>query len=353
MSVQYRLDLKAAGTGTKIAEIWDWLQLGFTRRCNDTGELVVQLGESAAGITFAENQQLEVWRSNPELGISWYKEAEYLVEDTTLAVAKSALKYTVAGRGYLSLCDRRIVKDYAGSSQSEKTGVAETVMKAIVTEQLGASAGTGRVLTGLTVQADGTHGNSVSKSFAYRNVLEVLKDLAGPGGVDFDIVGTGANTYEFRVYDGQRGTDRTATVLFALVWDNMGDPVWSVSNSLIRNAVLVGGQGEEDLRTVQWSLAAGITAWTRREVFVDARDRLDTAGLTSKGEAVLEENKLASVLSFQVLQMPSAAYGKDYFLGDLVHASFAGLDVDKKIQAVTIEVTRNSSETIKPELIDV
>ena len=353
MPVQYRLDLHAVSTGAKVAEFADFLGLAYTHRCNESGGVVLQLGEDAADVSFAENQQLEVYRRYPELGIPWYCEAGYLIEDVTTAIVKAALQITVSGRGYLSLCDRRIVKDYASSTQAEKTGPAETVMKEIVTEQLGASAGAGRVFTGLTVQADGATGNNVSKGFCYRNVLEVLQELAGPGAVDFDIIGTGANAYEFRTYTGQRGTDRRSTVLFALVYDNMSDPVWTVSRSRVRNAVLVGGQGEQSARLTTWVEDAGLTAWTRRELFVDARDSATTAGLTSKGKDALAANKETDALQFAVLQTVSMAYGRDYFLGDLVRASFAGLVADKKLNAVTIKVTRKDLETITPELVDV
>lgn len=352
MPARYRVDIKDP-SGTKVAEFADWLDLSFERRVNAPGGFVLRLsGEDGRTDYLEENCQVEVWRRYPELGLDWYVEAEYLLEDIEDSVPERTRVIVASGRGYLSLCDRRIVAAAAGSSQANKSGPAETVIKEIVTEQLGSGASGERQITGLTVQADPGGGNTVSKAFAYRNVLAVLQDLAEPGGLDFDIVGTGPAQYEFRTYIPHRGTDRRGNVTFALNYDNMGKPVWTVRRSAVRNAVLVGGQGEGAGRETVWCTESGITAWTRREVFVDARHLETTEALENRGDAELAENRKHQSLSFEVLQTWSLAYGRDYSLGDLVRAVYAGQVVDKKIVAVQIEVTRDG-EKITPELADV
>lgn len=351
MPARYRIDLKSPA-GAKVAEASDFIQLSFERRINAPGTFALRLsGEDEWAQHLEEGCQVEVWRRYPELGIDWYLEAEYLYEDMEDSVPERTRVVVASGRGYLSLCDRRIVADYAGSARADKTGPAESVMKAIVREQLGADAVAERQIPGLSIEADGAAGSTVSKSFAYRNVLAVLQDLAEPGGVDFDVVGTGPASFEFRTYAPYRGTDRRNAVVFALNYDNMGDPVWAVTRSSMRNAVLVAGKGEGPARNTVWRTDAGIAPATRRESFVDARQLETTAALENRGDAELAEVRKLSSLSFDVIQTWSLAYGRDYFLGDLVKAVYMDTAVDKRIVAVKVDVRRDG-ERISPELID-
>lgn len=352
MPARYRVDLRDP-SGAKVAEFSDMLGLSFERRVNAPGAVALTVsGEDQAAALFEANGQIEVWRRVPELGIDWYREAAYLVEDEEDAMPQRTRVHTASGRGYLSLCDRRIVAAFAGSAQAAKAGPADDVMKAIVREQLGPAATAGRVVAGLSVQADSGEGQAVVKAFSYRNVLEVLQDLSAAG-VDFDIVGTGPGKYEFRTYPGQLGADRRETVLFALNYDNMAGPRWQVRRAALRNAVLVAGQGEGELRETVWCEEAGLDGWTRREAFVDARDQESAAALEARGSAALARTKTLAQLTFQVQQTSALAYGRDYGLGDLVRVRYGSHQVDKKIVGVKIEVSRQRGESITPELADV
>ena len=116
---------------------------------------------------------------------------------------------TAKGREYIRLVasdaiwllDTAIVAAFSGSEDAEMTGIPDDLMKAIVSKQLGSTASAWR--SKITEAPNlGAGGASISKAFAYRNVLTVvqeLADLATEAGVwlGFDVVRTAPGAFEF------------------------------------------------------------------------------------------------------------------------------------------------------------
>ena len=304
---------------------------------------------------FVRDGQIEFWRRYPGAGIDWQKEGEYLtLSRRVYTTVEGATMMYVGGRGYLDLLGRRIVAAYTQSGEAYKSGLAETVIKEYIAEQAGPGAGL-RALAGMTIEAvawGGIAGGPWGKQ--YQQLLDTIQEIRQTGGGDFDVVGTGPATFEFRWYEGQRGTDRTANVLFALGRGNMGQPELNLAYQDEVNAVLVGGQGEEQFRTWSWRTdAARISAspWARRERFRDARQEPDPAGLDALGDAYLVEGTPKGLLTFRPLQVPGTLLGKDYFLGDLVTGSYAGYTATKHVHSYTYSWNQDA-QSVSVELTD-
>ncbi len=298
---------------------------------------------------FAVDGQVEVWRK--PAGQSWYREYEGFHRTGVFSKDDDGREvFTSRGYGYQDLLTRRIVAYAAGSAGAAKSGVAETVIKAFVDENAGPGAGTGRPITGLSVQADAAGGESVNIRCAYDNLLDVCQRIASIGGGDFDVVGTGAATWEFRWYAGQRGTDRRTTIVFSTAYGNMSAPELTLTPA-VANAVLVMGGGQGAARTLVWRPATLPTDIDRRELARDARDTTTTATLNSRGDVTLDDCKAINGLAFGVAQMPSYQYGVHYTLGDLVTASYRGVSYDLKIKVVTI--TMGNPDTVSMEFENV
>lgn len=352
----WELRLKSAA-GATVAIFDRWLEFTCTRTVNAPATYALHLdGADSRVALFALDGQLEAWRSDAANGIAWYKELEaFHVNRKRWHDAGGASHFLSSGKGYQDLLERTIVYATSGSAESAKSDKAETVIKAYIDEQAGPGAGA-RARSGLAIQADGATGNTISLQRSYRNLLAVCQDIAAVGGGDFDVIGTGAAAFEFRWYLGQRGTDRTATVVFALERGNMAEPVLEEKRAQVINAALVGGQGEGASRDLDWredAVSIALSTWNRRERFVDAREvpQGDATALENKGDAVLAESAATESLSFRVLQTPGCLYGRDYFLGDLVTARYADTSFAKKVQSVEMTVNPNG-ETIDVHLID-
>jgi hypothetical protein len=322
-------------------------RLTYTRTVNGVAshELAIDITLTDRSDLFEEDGQIEVWRK--PAGGSWYLDYEgFHRGGGRYEVGKDGERlFTSTGVGYVDLLARRRVAAYAGSSETAKSGAAETVLKAFVLEQAGASAAADRRITQLSIEADGADGETVSIQRSYRGLLEVCQEIAAIGGGDFDVVGTGANTYELRWYAGQRGTDRRTTVVFSTEYGNMGSPKLA-RKPAVGNAVLVAGQGEGDARTWVWRPALLPTGMNRREVYRDARDSDTTAVLQARGDEELRSLRAVDELTFEVLQTPASVYGTHYGWGDLVTAQFLGLSLELQITSVTVTV-QGDDETIR------
>jgi len=340
----------------------------FMRNVNSAGAFALYMMRRADETTtefidrtdlFELDGQIEFRRRWPEQGVNWQMEFEGLVRSREWYVNENnVLMFAASGRGYLDLLHRRHIDAASGSPEAAKTGPAETIAKAYVTEQAGSGAAAARQITGLSVQADGAAGSTVHITAPYKNLLGTLREIARLGDGDFDVVGTGAATYEFRWYDGQRGTDRSSTVEFSYERGNMGAPRLTRARHDEINAVLVAGQGHASDRETVWRTTDTLiddSTWNRIEGFKDQRDEPNTDGLNDAGDVVLDEHKPRAVLSFEPLQTPGMLLGKHYFFGDKVAVQFLEYSATQKVKGYTWTVNESTGPggQVTVELADV
>ena len=356
MDSQYRLDVHTAA-GVKLAEVTDYLELSYTRRVNAPGALTFTLhGDHRVIGELEHNSQVIVYRRNADLGLDWTPEFVGLYRAQRRRYTNRAV-FTATCPGCMTMLAWRIVAWKASTANRSdfQSEPAETVMKTLVAYNAGANATTanGRIrngaIPGITVQADGGSGRTISIGCAYANLLETLQKVAAIGGGDFDLVKTGAATYEFRWHAGQRGTDRTAEVLFALERDNMADPEYTYDRLAEATVAIGAGQGEGADREVVVRTGPDYAAGNDIEVFADARGSETAAGVASSADARLDEARARQRFGFRVVQTPGCAYGVHYGLGDLVRAQYGPVNVVQKVTGVTVNLDKRGAEQIDVE----
>jgi len=342
--------------GDRVAVFESFPHLVINARVNAPGAYALELAGNDTRIPLFElDGQLEFWRVDTARSIPRYLVFEGLHCDSEDAYDADGIEsYISSGPGYNQLLRRRIIAAYSGSVEAAKDGPAETVIKDFVEEQCGATAGA-RAIAGLIVDLpSGGTGNPVRLARAYRYVLDVCQEIAAIGGGDFAVVGTGGATYQFQWYLGQLGADRSATVIFAIEWGNMGRPRLVRRRTNEVNAVLVGGQGDGVARTTVWRTDPTRIADSpinRRELFIDQRQDADTDGLNFTGDRALDDGQSPYQLTFDVLQVPSCLYGLHYFLGDLVTVKFKTYSAVQEVVGLDFVVDGNG-EQIKVILAD-
>lgn len=358
LGVEYKIVIYDAD-GVKKAEVTDFQALVVARRVNEAGMIRFTLAGDHAAVGVLEDKSLvEAWRRNLQMGIGWTRELTALYRYQRRSYVDQSL-FEAMCPGALSKLGWRSVLWYSGTSNRSKfVGVkAETVMKTLVDYNAGANATTGNgrlrtgAITGLSVQTDGARGATIDYHCAWDNLLDALRGVARIGAGDFDLVrtATGDNTFEFRWYTGQLGTDRHALVTFALGYGNMANPVYEYDRMEERTVAVVAGQGEAGGRATTIVEGPDYAAGNDIETFVDARD-VDTAdGRTSRGNRALDEKRARPAFSFGVLQTPGCYYGLHYFLGDLCTARYDTLEETVKVMGVTMTVDREKGEQIEVE----
>jgi hypothetical protein len=230
-------------------------------------------------------------------------------------------------------------------------------MKVIVNRHLGSgTSGTRRKLSVAPELSAG--GDQITKAFAYRNVLNVVTDIAEQAkeaGVNlyFDVVRTAPGTFEFRTYTGQRGQDHGRSSgdprLVGKQYGNLSQATFGTYHADERNVVLVAGQGEEAARTLVTrtnTSRMNASKWNRREYFKDSRDEETTAALESDGDAALEEFAPKQTLTGTLHDTPGMQFGVHYQFGDILSVEAFGYHVDCHVKSVRVRVDQDGGEQL-------
>lgn len=365
---KYVLNVSNAA-GTRQFIVTDFTSLQYQRVVNDSGLLSFSVPDThpMALTTVERDWQVEVIRSraadpNISNAITAYTDfGGFLRDEERVTDRDGKTTVTYYAVGWNDLLRRSIVAYKAGVSNrtSFTSAKAETIMKTLVTRNATTSGTTadGRdrnVPTWggyVTVQTDGAAGTTLDVFSSRTNLLETLQQIADIGGGDFDMVKTAARTWQFRWYTGQLGTDRSASVVFALQYGNMTNPTLRYRRIEERTVAIVAGQEAAGVRVVETVTGTNYNASTNSyEIFIDGSDITTSAGLQDRGDARLYDLRARDELNFDVIQTPGSLYGLHYFLGDRVTGYFQGVSATKKISAVSISFDQSGLEIVRLEL---
>lgn len=365
MAVNYALVIKTrAGIPTRILtgqeDGYRWLS--YKAETNGVGLLMFDLDAGHDAIDDLEQDgQIEVWRADSANSVDWYADFYALfVDEERFAGDDGMSTYRAICPGQLDFLARAIVAWPADTASRSifTTAKAETILKTLVTyNAVTASATTanGRIrttdLANISVEADGAGGNTLTFACAQQPLLETLQDVSRIGDRDFYLVRTGAQAWQFRTKQ-YLGTDRSASVIFALNFGNMGNPQLKRNRLNEKTVAIVGGQGTESDRAFVVRTGTNYSAtYNSKEVFYPATQYTTTAGLNAAGDVRLDELRARDDLTWDVIQTPGSLYGVHYFLGDLVTGYYQGVTATKQITAVTITFApgNDRAETIAIE----
>lgn len=348
MSSSYSVWL-ASPTGQRQALLTDWFSLDYARTVNHVTPLILTLPYSKAIWDLCvRDARIEIYRSIDSGLESLDTNTCWLLRRRSRSSGKTipdTLRISAACA--TDILGRRIVAYDAGSSQADKTGAVDNLMKAIVRENLGSSAASDRTLSAyLSVHADTSAGPSTSKAFSRRGVLAVLQELSATAAqagspIWFDV------TYEdgifvFATYPTQRGVDRRGSI-FSVGPDDSSliDVTLTEEWADETTCIYAGGAGQGSARLVATaSDAARIAAspFGRIEAWLDAREYSDSTGLAAEAQAALRAGRPRRVLTGTIQETPQKRYGVEWFWGDYLYAVIDGETFACRADTVRINV---------------
>lgn len=268
-----------------------------------------------------------------------------------------------SGPDQLDILQQRIVAYAAGTAQAYKTGYGGDLLRALVRENLGSSAGTGRVSNYIEVGADTGTGVSMTKGFAWQNLLSAMQEVceaSRQGGTElyFDLEPYtlwDVMYWRLVVNEGQPGADRTESsgvqpVVFGKEYGNLVNPWLKYDYRESASVVYAAGQGEQSDRVLVTATDTGrlnSSVWGRRELFVDARNEAATAGVTAKAQAALAQARPYVRFAGTLLDTPQSRYGLDWQYGDRVTCTYQGLQFDGMVRAVEFAIGGDGQEEIR------
>ena len=368
----------------------------YRKRLMTPGAFTVQVQGNDPRIDLLEPDYFfEFWRRDPQipaahiatlpvyqrdpLMLGWYLDfCGFLRTEPEYNLAASGTyNVTLRGRGMNDLLYSEPITWPKGSLQALKNGVAETVAKAYVDENIGPSAGldaegNSRVRSGLTIEADAATGAAWQGDRANKLLGEVLRELGEHAPGDYNLVYTGTASMQFQWKAIRWGLDRTAgngvnvPVIFSARLNNVGQLTSRLSYLNDVNVVNVLGQGVGDNNKVRAVSGASLalSPWARRAITIEDRNAVDDTAMDNLGYAELNARMARAEIEVTALQSPGIRYGPDpggtrslWDYGDFitVEDTLAGRQVNKKIMGVTVAVSSGDSEMIEnisPEFED-
>lgn len=349
-------------TGQRKGVIQAFNSLEYIKTQNAIGSLVMNIPRGLMQYDqFSVGDIFEVWRKKGGV-LELQNATAYFLQNWEMYADSEGAEYiqlTCSDANWL--LDTAIVAAFTGSDEAEMTGIPDDLMKAIVSKQLGSTASAWR--SKITEAPNlGAGGASITTAFAYRNVLEIVTDLAKQANeagvwVGFDVVRTAPGAFEFRTYTGQRGQDHSRTSgdprFVGKQYGNLSEAKFGTYHADERNWVCVAGQGEKDERVLVFReniARRDASKWNRREFFVDSRSETDTAILESDGDAALDEYKPKQVLTGTIHDTPGMQYNIHYQFGDVLSVEAFGYFVDCHVKSVRVRVDQDGGEQLDIKL---
>lgn len=354
-------------TNVRLVNITRFISLEYTRGVNAVGALtMVIVSNEIDPALLVRDARLEVWRSIGEseyldTGTQWFlRKVEYNQE--------SGL-YTLSAESAVSLLGRRIVAYDPGSSESVKSGAADTVITAFVDENLGSSAtDSARDLSQyFTVLPATGNGPTVYKEASRGNLLsicqEVCNDAVEAGTPTFFDVNynTGTKKLEFNTYTQQRGNDRTSgTGVLTLGADfgTLRDVIRTDNWEGEITYVYATGMGFASYQLVEEAgddTRIGLSPFGRIEETRQAQNVTDLSTsnnnpLLAEAQAGVREGRPRRVVQAKInADAPGAQYGVNWSWGDKVKTDVDGEVQTARVDAVKISVT-GKRETVEAVL---
>lgn len=345
--------------GARLA-LLDPVSLEYALVYGDVGWLNVELPKDKASAYWdaAPDNQVHVYRT--PYGGSAELEGVFFARAWTRQTTRQGLsRLTLSAASPVDLLARRIVAHYAGSNEAQMTDEADDMMKQIVTDSFvdgtdygGAESGRDISGVGFSVAPKTASGPVLEKGFSWRNVLRVLQDLQasskGEGTeVFFDVTATADQSFTFRTYTDQPGSDRTLSggdpMVFSLAWGNLEQPRLDEDYGEEANFIYAGGQGQGEQRNIQEaSDTARINAspWNRREAFRQATHGASTDNaVRDQARDELARRRPQTIFSANIIPTAETPYGHSgggWRVGDKVTASYLGRRFDCLIRSVSV-----------------
>ena len=361
----YDLELSSsAGVLTEI--IADASSLTYTRSINAVGSATLQIPYSERRWNLCKPDSiLDIWRWDGSGIRRRPMQTQWLLRKRTKQLDSSGERtITLECVDLMDLLNRRLIAYPDGDSHTTRSGTCEAVVKAIVTDNLITSAGnhpSGQSWSNwVSVEASYARGASVSDSSPWGNVLSTIQDLCQGSyqangtfiAFDFEIVATLA--YQFRIYTGQRGVDRSLygqkPTIISVDGENFSDATYEEDYSSAYSAVIETGQGTGQLQTVRTVTDPNLISLGPFACF-EAQDSSanssNTTLLTCQGQTYLRANRPQAPFNGTLKQNASFVYGRDFEFGDLVTVQFGKSSFSTaRVDTLSVAVDDKGAETI-------
>lgn len=332
-----------------------FLNLVTSMTVNAPGTTVFTVRADSAIIDLLEDDaQIEHWRNGSMLFRSLYQGPQFEIG----ADGQEIMTAVCAGEKHLLSRAYVMWRKGLSNRSSFVEAAAETIMHDLVQYNITADATieNGRIVTNpmtmVSVEDDTARGEIIAaRDSTGKPLLQELQELALAGGVDFDLIKTGAYAWVFRIFYPQLGVDRSATMQFSIAANNLHTLAYAFVKTDTKTVVVAGGSGEEDDRIFTTRYGPDYSVTNHRELFLSQTSAEVDALIAAAADQELDKLRPRKVLTFEVFQASNAQFGTHYNLGDIVSATYRDVRSTYKVNGVTINLQPGNTEQIQVELV--
>lgn len=330
--------------------------LGYCLNVGNVGALRLTLPVTFDSSLLLLDGRIGVWRSingnPPKLDgetVFFIRQWEY-TDQTTTVTAYSANH----------LLRRRIIDYFSGTSYASKSAVAAgNQIKAFVNENM-LSGIVGADRQGVETQADLSaylsnqanlgDGQSIAMQCAWRNLLDVIKDISDASTyagtyMACDIVAPTETTLQLRTYATMRGNDHRASsaqpVILSPESGSLANCRLVIDRSDEVTFAIAGGGNVGTSRLIATSIDTTRIAespFNRMEAFGDYTNITDPAALQDVADAMVRAGRARIEFTADVVETDGATRGIEYDYGDLLTGAFRGLQYDVGLDVIEVAV---------------
>lgn len=222
----------------------------------------------------------------------------------------------------------------------ERTGPAETVIKAYVSANIGPSAPVARKISNLTIETDLGRGETVTGQARFDTLGPFIESLASTSGLGFTVEQNGSDL-EFQIF---APTDRSAEIRMDVDNARLEKSEYTYTQPSVTRVVVAGpgnGTAREFLERTSTDSLAAETDWARRiEVFKDARGNSDADALALAGDELLTDGGYTvEAISVSPNDNQTMAYGIDWGLGDKVTVVVGDSEIVQIVTEVALVIS--------------
>lgn len=348
--------------GDQLDRISDFSSIESVNRTSDIGYLSFTIPADHEALANIDNYSIiKFYRNIPFLSATFYLE--------NIGIVLSRKYFYHEGLPYCSvfalhpnwLLNTRSIAYYGGTLNRSyfPTQNTESICKILVEYNATASAtvantrirdGSNTVMP-ITIESNLSRGSIITVQCAYMNLFSTIQRLAYSSSFDFAMVNTSANSFEFCYYPSQLGTDRTTSLFFSTKLGNLANPIFVLDKRSEISALITGGIGEQDLRSVFLSYSPDYSSANDIEYFYNATYVKTTDGLPHAAAQYLTRHPYEKSFTLDLVQTYAYTYGYHYFLGDLVSIinPFTAQVIPAKINQVSISYALPSKTTPSPQ----
>lgn len=331
-------------------ELIPFISLEYTRRTNTVTNLKVEVEGNFDVTMLAEDKRLEVWRDG-----ALHTQTCWFIRRWVKQLKNGVKSIFIYGMSANCLLKRRDIMYAAGSSYADKSNYLDLMMCEIVDENFVTPTDTTREMPSFLVDTPALGSGSVAaKSFAWRNVDNVLNDICQLSEqlgllMYYDVIyNTTAKDFTFKTYTNQRGNDLTGSVIFSDNYGNLDNVTLEYDATEEVTYVKALGQGEGADRLTKYAQNAtriAISPFGLMEKAQDARNNNSANGVQSEADQTLTERKPRQKFSADLIDV-GFVFETDYTWGDKVMVYFENVAYECLIESISVTLS-GGRETIK------